>query len=87
MFYKKILDFDFSKLDYFLISLFMLLGFIGLLVLTTASLHFSDSLYDNPTHILNKQLFQHKLRTQSIHRLVFSRYHFYEIQKLIRTSP
>lgn len=57
MFYKQILDFDFSKLDYFLISLFALLSFIGLLVLTTASVHFSDSLYGNPTHILNKQLF------------------------------
>jgi len=57
MFYKQIFDFDFSKLDYFLISLFVLLGFIGLLVLTTASVHFSDSLYGNPTHILNKQLF------------------------------
>ena len=56
MFYKQILDFDFSKLDYFLISLFALLSFIGLLVLTTASVHFSDSLYGNPTHILNKQL-------------------------------
>tara|TARA_Y100001970_G_scaffold278206_1_gene383571 strand:+ start:1285 stop:2451 length:1167 start_codon:yes stop_codon:yes gene_type:complete len=57
MFYKQILDFDFSKLDYFLISLFVLLGFIGLLVLTTASVHFSDSIYGNPTYILNKQLF------------------------------
>ena len=57
MFYKQIFDFDFSKLDYFLISLFVLLGFIGLLVLTTASVHFSDSLYGNPTYILNKQLF------------------------------
>tara|TARA_B100000686_G_scaffold350703_1_gene447387 strand:+ start:1198 stop:2364 length:1167 start_codon:yes stop_codon:yes gene_type:complete len=57
MFYKQILDFDFSKLDYFLISLFALLSLIGLLVLTTASVHFSDSLYGNPTHILNKQLF------------------------------
>ena len=57
MFYKQILDFDFSKLDYFLISLFVLLGFIGLLVLTTASVHFSGSIYGNPTYILNKQLF------------------------------
>ena len=57
MFYKQIFDFDFSKLDYFLISLFVLLGFIGLLVLTTASVHFSDSLYGNPTYILNKQLY------------------------------
>ena len=46
MFYKQIFDFDFSKLDYFLISLFVLLGFVGLLVLTTASVHFSDSLYE-----------------------------------------
>ena len=37
--------------------MFALLSFIGLLVLTTASVHFSDSLYGNPTHILNKQLF------------------------------
>ncbi len=57
MFYKQIFDFDFSKLDYLLISLFVLLGFIGLLVLTTASVHFSDSLYGKPTYILNKQLF------------------------------
>ena len=56
MFYKQILDFDFGKLDYFLIALFALLSFTGLLVLTTASVHFSDSLYGNPTHILNKQL-------------------------------
>ena len=56
MFYKQILDFDFRKLDFFLISLFLLLGIIGLLVLTTASVHFSDSLYANPTYILNKQI-------------------------------
>ncbi len=57
MFYKKISDFDFSKLDFLLISLFVLLAFIGLLVLTTASVYFSDSIYGNPTYILNKQLF------------------------------
>ena len=57
MFFKQILNFDFSKLDYLLISLFILLSFIGLIVLTTASVHLSDSLYGNPTHILNKQLF------------------------------
>ena len=50
-------DFDFSKLDFVLLSLFLVLGFFGLLILSSASAHFSDSIYGNPSAIFNRQFF------------------------------
>ena len=42
-------DFDFSKLDFVLVTLFLVLSFFGLLILSSASAHFSDSIYGNPS--------------------------------------
>ena len=50
-------QFDFSKIDLILLSLFFVLSFSGLLILASASVHFSDSLYGNPSAIFNRQLF------------------------------
>jgi len=50
-------DFDFSKLDFVLLTLFLVLGFFGLLILSSASAHFSDSIYGNPSDIFNRQFF------------------------------
>ena len=50
-------DFDFSKLDFVLVTLFLVLGFFGLLILSSASAHFSDSIYGNPSAIFNRQFF------------------------------
>ena len=48
---------DFSKIDLILLSLFFVLSFSGLLILASASVHFSDSIYGNPSAIFNRQLF------------------------------
>ena len=50
-------NFDFSKLDFVLLTLFLVLGFFGLLILSSASAHFSDSIYGNPSAIFNRQFF------------------------------
>ena len=50
-------DFDLSKLDFVLLSLFLVLGFFGLLILSSASAHFSDSIYGNPSAIFKRQFF------------------------------
>ena len=50
-------QFDFSKIDFILLSLFFVLSFSGLLILASASVHFSDSIYGNPSAIFNRQLF------------------------------
>ena len=50
-------NFDYSKLDFVLLSLFLVLGFFGLLILSSASAHFSDSIYGNPSAIFNRQFF------------------------------
>ena len=55
--FNFIKDFDFSKLDFVLLSLFLVLGFFGLLILSSASAHFSDSIYGNPSAIFNRQFF------------------------------
>ena len=55
--FNFIKDFDFSKLDFVLVSLFLVLGFFGLLILSSASAHFSDSIYGNPSAIFNRQFF------------------------------
>ena len=50
-------QFDFSKIDLILLSLFFVLSSSGLLILASASVHFSDSIYGNPSAIFNRQLF------------------------------
>ena len=55
--FNFIKDFDFSKLDFVLLTLFSVLGFFGLLILSSASAHFSDSIYGNPSAIFNRQFF------------------------------
>ena len=55
--FNFIKDFDFSKLDFILVTLFLVLGFFGLLILSSASAHFSDSIYGNPSAIFNRQFF------------------------------
>jgi len=50
-------QFDYSKIDFILLSLFSVLSFSGLLILASASVHFSDSIYGNPSAIFNRQLF------------------------------
>ena len=50
-------QFDYSKIDFILLSLFSILSFSGLLILASASVHFSDSIYGNPSAIFNRQLF------------------------------
>jgi len=50
-------QFDFSKIDLILLSLFFVLSFSGLPILASASVHFSDSIYGNPSAIFNRQLF------------------------------
>ncbi len=50
-------DFDFLKLDFVLLTLFSVLGFFGLIILSSASAHFSDSIYGNPSAIFNRQFF------------------------------
>ena len=53
--FNFIKEFDFSKLDFVLLTLFLVLGFFGLLILSSASAHFSDSIYGNPSAIFNRQ--------------------------------
>jgi cell division protein FtsW len=50
-------QFDYTKIDFILLSLFSVLSFSGLLILASASVHFSDSIYGNPSEIFNRQLF------------------------------
>ena len=55
--FNFIKDFDFSKIDFVLVTLFLVLGFFGLLILSSASAHFSDSIYGNPSAIFKRQFF------------------------------
>ena len=50
-------NFDYLKLDFVLIALFFVLSFCGLLILASASVHFSDSIYGNPSAVFNRQFF------------------------------
>ena len=56
-------NFDYQKLDFILISIFLVLSFCGLLILASASVHFSDSLYGDPSAIFNRQFFYFVLGT------------------------
>ena len=48
-------NFDFLKLDYVLITIFLTLSFFGLVILASASVHFSDVIYGNPSAVVNRQ--------------------------------
>ena len=50
-------NFDYQKLDFILIAIFLVLSFCGLLILASASVHFSDSLYGDPSAVFNRQFF------------------------------
>ena len=50
-------NFDYLKLDFVLIALFFVLSFCVLLILASASVHFSDSIYGNPSAVFNRQFF------------------------------
>ena len=50
-------NFDYLKLDFILITLFLVLSFCGLLILASASVHFSHSLYGDPAAVFNRQFF------------------------------
>ena len=69
-------DFDFSKLDFVLLSLFLVLGFFGLLILSSASAHFSDSIYGNPSAIFNRQFFYFILGFIGLFLVFFSTFTF-----------
>ena len=56
-------SFDYLKLDFVLISLFTILSLSGLLILASASVHFSDLIYNSPTAIFNRQLIHFILGT------------------------
>ena len=56
-------SFDYLKLDFVLISLFIILSLSGLLILASASVHFSDLIYNSPTAIFNRQLIHFILGT------------------------
>ena len=49
-------NFDYLKLDFILIFLFLTLSFCGLLILASAAVHFSDLIYGNPSALFNRQL-------------------------------
>ena len=48
-------NFDYLKLDYILITIFLTLSFFGLVILASASVHFSDVIYGNPSAVVNRQ--------------------------------
>ena len=56
-------SFDYLKLYFVLISLFTILSLSGLLILASASVHFSDLIYNSPTAIFNRQLIHFILGT------------------------
>ena len=49
-------NFDYSKIDYLLLAIFSSLSLFGLIILASASVNFSDSIYGNPSSIFNRQL-------------------------------
>ena len=48
---------DFSKVDFFFLSIFFLVSICGLIILASASVQFSDSISGYPFSMLIKQLF------------------------------
>ena len=49
-------NFDYVKLDFLLISLFLTISLCGLIILSSASVYFSDSVHGSPMAIFNRQL-------------------------------
>lgn len=64
-------NFDYQKLDFILIALFLVVSFCGLLILASASVHFSDSLYGDPSAVFNRQFFYFVLGTFGLLILFF----------------
>lgn len=64
-------NFDYQKLDFILIALFLVVSFCGLLILASASVHFSDSLYGDPSAVFNRQFFYFALGTFGLLILFF----------------
>ena len=64
-------NFDYQKLDFILIALFLVISFCGLLILASASVHFSDSLYGDPSAVFNRQFFYFALGTFGLLMLFF----------------
>ena len=64
-------NFDYQKLDFILIALFLVISFCGLLILASASVHFSDSLYGDPSAVFNRQFFYFALGTFGLLILFF----------------
>lgn len=54
-------NFDYLKIDFFLLALFASLSLFGLIILASASVNFSDSIYGNPSAIFNRQLIYYLL--------------------------
>ena len=49
-------NFDYLKIDYLLLAIFSSLSLFGLIILASASVNFSDSIYGNSSSIFNRQL-------------------------------
>ena len=64
-------NFDYQKLDFILIALFLVISFCGLLILASASVHFSDSLYGDPSAVFDRQFFYFVLGTFGLLILFF----------------
>ena len=64
-------NFDYQKLDFILIALFLVISFSGLLILASASVHFSDSLYGDPSAVFDRQFFYFALGTFGLLILFF----------------
>ena len=64
-------NFDYQKLDFILIALFLVISFCGLLILASASVHFSDSLYGDPSAVFDRQFFYFALGTFGLLILFF----------------
>ena len=64
-------NFDYQKLDFILIALFLVISFCGLLILASASVHFSDSLYGDPSAVFDRQFFYFALGTFGLLMLFF----------------
>ena len=50
-------NFDYLKLDFVLLTLFAAISFFGLLILASASVNFSNSIYGSASAIFNRQFF------------------------------
>ncbi len=72
-------NFDYQKLDFILIAIFLVLSFCGLLILASASVHFSDSLYGDPSAVFNRQFFYFVLGTFGLFLLFLTPLSFWSV--------